>query len=47
MQSTLALQHLLTTEPVEALVCLELTLGRTVRDLNQLVGDETSYRCLQ
>lgn len=47
MQNTLALQYVLTTKPVEVRLRLELTLGRTVRDLNQLVGEEISYRCLQ
>lgn len=47
MQRTLVLQCLLTTKPAEVQLHLELTLGRTVRDLNQLVGEEISYCCLQ
>lgn len=47
MQNILALQYTLTTKPVEVRLHLELTLGRTVRDLNQLVGEEVSYRDLQ
>lgn len=47
MQNILALQYTVTTKPVEVRLHLELTLGRTVRDLNQLVGEEVSYRGLQ
>lgn len=47
MQDTSALQYILTTKPVVVCLHLELTLGRTVRDLNQLVGEAISYCCLQ
>lgn len=47
MQNTLALQYILTAKPVQLRLCLELTLGRTVRDVNHFVGEEISYCCLQ